>query len=122
MVKSRNKRVTKKNSPAWELRLYVADTTPRSVLAEGNLPSLCQQYLRGQYHLTIIDRVKQPRMARQDEILATPMLARVFPDSEKSVVYSLSNSERVLRALELGYEPETLASLFARAAPNVGSA
>ena len=122
MVKSRTKRVAKKKSPAWELRLYIADTTPRSLLALGNLQSLCEQYLRGQYRLTIIDLVKEPGMARQDEILATPTLVRVLPEPQKTVIGSLSDTERVLRALELGDEPEKLVRLFSRAAPNGGSA
>lgn len=121
-VKATKKRVTKKKAPVWELRLYVADTTARSVLATENLQNFCEQYLQGQYRLTIIDLVKQPGMARQDEILATPTLVRVLPGPQKTVVGSLSDTERVLRALELTGQPEKLAALISRAGPQVGSA
>ncbi len=122
VVKSRTKRVAKKKSPAWELRLYIADTTPRSVLAQGNLQSLCEQYLRGQYPLTIIDLVKEPGMATPRRDTGNPTLVRVLPEPQKTVIGSLSDLERVLRALEVGDEPEKLVSLFSRAAPNVGRA
>jgi circadian clock protein KaiB len=96
----RKKPVAKKKGLRWELRLYVADTTARSVLAQGNLRALCEHYLSGQYRLTIIDLVKQPGMARQDEVLATPTLVRVLPEPQRIVIGSLTNTERVLRALE----------------------
>ncbi len=113
-VKTRKTRVTKKPNSLWELRLYVADTTPRSVLAQGNLQSLCEQYLRGQYRLTIIDLVKEPGMARQDEILATPTLVRVLPEPQETFIGNLSVTRRGLRALEAEGEAEKLAALFSR--------
>jgi circadian clock protein KaiB len=121
-VKTRKKRLTKKKAPVWELRLYVADTTPRSVLATGNLQTFCEQYLQGQYRLTIIDLVKEPGMARQDEIVATPTLVRVLPQPQKTVIGSLSDTERVLRALQVDKQAVNLASLISRAGSQVGSA
>lgn len=106
----------------WEMRLYVADTTARSVLATENLQSLCEQYLSGQYRLTIIDLVKQPELAREHEIMATPTLVRLFPGPEKTVIGSLSDTARVLRALELGNHPDKLVSDLSRAGVQVGRA
>jgi circadian clock protein KaiB len=119
---AKKKRAAKKKAPVWELRLYVADTTARSVLATENLQSLCEQYLSGQYRLTIIDLVKKPELAREHEIMATPTLVRVFPGPEKTVIGSLSDTARVLRALELGNQPEKLVSDLSRAGVQVGSA
>lgn len=73
------KNTPKKRAPLWELHLYVANHTPRSVLASENLESFCQQYLAGRYRVTIVDIVKQPALAREHEILATPTLIRVLP-------------------------------------------
>jgi circadian clock protein KaiB len=115
-------RVAKKRVPVWKLHLYVADTTPRSVLATENLHSFCDQYLPGQYRVTIIDIVKQPALAREHEILATPTLIRVFPGPERTVVGSLSDTARVARALELGDQPEKIASLLSHAGSQVGHA
>ncbi|MGZ4732445.1 MAG: circadian clock KaiB family protein [Terriglobales bacterium] len=87
--------VAKKTGPVWELHLYVADHTPRSMLATENLQSSCQQYLAGRHRVTIIDIGKQPAVAREHEILAMPTLIRVLPGPEKTVVGSLSDTERV---------------------------
>lgn len=107
-------RVTTKKVPDWELQLYVADTTPRSVLATENLQSFCDQYLPGRCRITIIDIVNEPALAREREILATPTLIRVLPGPEKTVVGSLSDTGRVLRAFDLGDQPEKMASLLSR--------
>jgi circadian clock protein KaiB len=107
-------RITKRGCPVWELRLYVADATPRSVLASGNLQSLCEQYLQGNFHLTIIDIVKQPSLARTDDILATPTLVRVLPQPQMTLVGSLSDTDRVLKVLGMNVEPEKLRSSLCR--------
>jgi circadian clock protein KaiB len=91
----------------------VADTTPRSVLATENLQSFCEEYLPGRYRVTIIDIVRQPTLAREHEILATPTLIRVLPGPERTVVGSLSDTERVLRLLDVGDPPENYVSLLA---------
>lgn len=115
-------RVAKTKAPVWELHLYVADHTPRSVLASENLQSFCEQYLAGRHHVTIIDIVKEPALAREHEILATPTLIRVLPGPEKTVIGSLSDTERVLRALEVGDQPQKIASLLSQAGSPVGHA
>lgn len=105
-----------------ELRLYVANTTARSVLARANLRSLCEQYVRGPYQLTIIDLAKEPEKAREDEVLAIPTLVRVFPGPPKSVVGCLSDSERVLKALGLDNCPGEEKSLFVAGIAPMGHA
>jgi circadian clock protein KaiB len=119
---ARKKRGAQKGSHVWELRLYVADTTAWSVLATANLQSLCEQYLRGEYRLTVIDLVKKPDLAREHEIMATPTLVRVSPGPEKTIIGTLSDTARVLQALELGNQPEDLVSGFSRVGVHVGSA
>ena len=106
-MKAKKKRKSKKKGVALELRLYVADTTARSMLARANLESFCERYLRRGYKLRIIDIVKEPEAAFRDDILATPTLVRVVPGPPRAIVGSLSNTAAVLRALDLG-ESETL--------------
>jgi circadian clock protein KaiB len=91
-------------------------------VATENLQSLCEQYLSGQYRLTIIDLLKEPELAREHEIMATPPLVRVFPGPQKTVIGSLSDTARMLRALKLGDHPEHLASDLSHAGIQVGSA
>lgn len=95
----------KKRAPVWQLHLYVADTTARSILASGNLQRLCDQYLKGHYRVTVIDIVKEPELAREHEILATPTLVRMVPGPQKTVIGCLSDTERVLKALQMDKQP-----------------
>ncbi|HEX6824367.1 MAG TPA: circadian clock KaiB family protein [Candidatus Sulfotelmatobacter sp.] len=112
---------SKRKERLWELRLYVADSSPRSLLARGNLRSLCEQYLKGQYRLTIIDIVKEPAVARRDEILATPTLVRMLPGPQKTVIGSLTDTAGVVRALELD-QPGAIAFELASSGVKVGNA
>ena len=111
-MKTRKKQAAKrrpaarKKVPVFELRLYVANATPRSVLARDNVQSLCEEHLAGQYRLTIIDLVKKPEVARQHEILAIPTLVRVLPGSQKKIIGSMADAKRVLQALSLGDQSE----------------
>jgi circadian clock protein KaiB len=111
--KKKCKIAKKKRSPAWELHLYVADTTARSILATGNLQRLCEQHLKGNYRVTVIDIVKEPELAREHEILAVPTLVRVLPAPEKTVIGCLSDTERVLKALQISNPQEQLMPLLA---------
>ncbi len=111
--KQKSKVAKKKKAAVWELRLYVADTTARSMLATGNLQRLCQRYLQGRYRVSVIDILKQPELARAHEILATPTLVRVLPGPKKTVIGCLSDTERVLKALQMGDEQEQLVPLLA---------
>jgi circadian clock protein KaiB len=87
--------------PAWNLRLYVAGRTPKSITAFENLKKLCEEHLKGQYHIEIIDLVKQPQLAKGDQILAVPTLVRRLPQPIKKIIGDLSNTERVLVGLDL---------------------
>lgn len=109
---AKRRHAASKKAPAWELHLYVADTTARSMLATGNLQRLCEQYLKGNYRVTVIDIVKEPELAREHEILATPTLVRVLPGPEKSVIGCLSDTDRVLKALQVA-NPQQLISQVA---------
>lgn len=94
-------RIIPKKKQAWRFKLFVANTSPRSLLAISNLKTLCKQYLQQGYSIRIIDIVKEPAAALQDNVLAIPMLKRVYPGPPKSVVGTLANPEGVLRGLDL---------------------
>jgi circadian clock protein KaiB len=85
----------------WKLRLYVAGQTPRSVTAIGNLERICQEHLQGRYEIEVIDLLKNPRLARDHQILAVPTLVRQLPDPARKIIGDLSNVERVLVGLEI---------------------
>jgi circadian clock protein KaiB len=85
----------------WELRLYVAGQTPKSVLALANLKKYCEQYLKGRYALEIIDLLKDPQLAEGDQILAIPTLVRKVPEPIRKIIGDLSNEERVLVGLDI---------------------
>ena len=85
----------------WELRLYVAGQTPRSLAAFANLKQICENYLAGKYHIDVIDLVKNPQLARGDQIVAIPTLVRRLPPPLSKIIGDLSNTERVLVGLQL---------------------
>jgi circadian clock protein KaiB len=85
----------------WELRLYVAGQTPRSLMAFANLKKICEEHLAGQYHIEVIDLLKQPQLASGDQILAIPTLVRKLPEPIRKIIGDLSNTERVLVGLNL---------------------
>lgn len=87
--------------PEWDLRLYVAGTTPRSVAALRNLRRLCEEHLAGQYRIEVIDLMKNPQLAQGDQILAVPTLVRKLPEPMRKIIGDLSNTERVLIGLDL---------------------
>ncbi|HEY6122316.1 MAG TPA: circadian clock KaiB family protein [Pyrinomonadaceae bacterium] len=85
----------------WELRLYVAGQTPKSIRAFGNLKKFCEENLAGKYSIEIIDLLKNPQLARGDQIVAIPTLVRKLPHPIRKIIGDLSNSERVLVGLDL---------------------
>jgi len=85
----------------WNLRLYVAGQTPKSLAAFSNLKQLCEEHLPGRYQIEIIDLVKQPQMAQSDQIVALPTLVRRLPEPLKRIIGDLSNLERVMVGLDL---------------------
>ena len=86
---------------AYQLRLYVAGTTPKSVLALKNLKQICEDHLQGRYEIEIIDLLENPQLAQGDQILALPTLVRRLPEPIKKIIGDLSNEERVLVGLDL---------------------
>jgi circadian clock protein KaiB len=85
----------------WELRLYVAGRTPKSVAAFVNLKRICEEHMKGRYHVEVIDLLEHPQLAKGDQILAIPTLVRKLPEPLKRIIGDLSNEERVLVGLDL---------------------
>jgi circadian clock protein KaiB len=85
----------------WELRLYVAGETPRSIQAFSNLKRICEQHLQGRYRIEVVDLLKNPTLARGDQILAVPTLVRKLPPPVKKIIGDFTNTERVLVGLNL---------------------
>src|SRR5678810_335645 len=85
----------------WNLRLYVAGQTPRSLTAFKNLKDICEEYLKGQYHIEVVDLMENPTLARGDQILAIPTLVRKLPQPIRKIIGDLSNTERVLVGLDI---------------------
>lgn len=85
----------------WELRLYVAGQTPKSVAAFANLKRLCEQHLQGQYRVEVVDLLEHPQLAKGDQIVAVPTLIRRLPPPLKRIIGDLSNEEKVLVGLNL---------------------
>jgi circadian clock protein KaiB len=89
---------------SWNLRLYVAGQTPKSVTALANLKKICDEHLTNQYKIEVVDLVRNPQLARKDQILAIPTLVRNLPTPIKKIVGDLSNTDKVLLGLELHRE------------------
>lgn len=95
------KRTPRRPKKAWELRLYVAGQTPKSLTAFANLKKICEEHLAGQYEIEVIDLLKEPQLASGDQILAIPTLVRKLPEPIKKIIGDLSNTERVLVGLDI---------------------
>lgn len=91
----------KKTDEKWDLRLYIAGQTPRSLAALSNLKSLCEEHLQGRYNIEVVDLVKHPQLAAGDEILAIPTLVRKLPQPIRRIVGDLRDTERALVGLQL---------------------
>jgi circadian clock protein KaiB len=92
---------SEKPKAEWELRLYIAGETPKAVAAFQNLESICERHLKGRYRIEVIDLVKNPTLARGDQILAVPTLVRKLPAPVKKIIGDLANEKRVLVGLDL---------------------
>jgi len=93
--------VAKSDTEVWELRLYIAGQTPRSVAAFANLNRLCEEYLPGRYKIEVIDLIQHPQLAAGDQIVAIPTLVRKLPEPLRRIVGDLSTTERALVGLQL---------------------
>ena len=80
MEKPKRRSQSRRSEKAWELRLYVAGQTPKSLAAFANLKKICEEHLAGQYHIEVIDLIKKPQLASGDQILAIPTLVRKLPE------------------------------------------
>ena len=85
----------------WQLRLYVAGQTPKSLTAFSNLKRICENHLKDRYHIEVIDLLAQPQLSKGDQILAIPTLVRKLPQPVRKIIGDLSNTERVLVGLDL---------------------
>jgi len=89
----------------WILRLYVAGQTPRCITAFNNLKIICEENLKGQYQIEVIDLLLNPQLSRDDQILAIPTLVRKLPFPVRKIIGDLSNTEKVLVGLDLKLNP-----------------
>ena len=86
---------------SWNMRLYIAGQTPKSLRALANLKQICEEHLAGKYHIEIIDLLENPQLASTDQILAIPTLIRKLPEPMRKIIGDLSNVKRVLVGLDL---------------------
>jgi len=89
------------STPGYLLKLYITGTSPRAASAIANLQRICEQELRGQYQIEIIDVLERPEVAETDKILATPTLIKQLPPPLRRVIGDLSDKEKVLLGLEV---------------------
>ena len=92
---------SKEKNGIWDLRLYVAGQTRKSLAAFDNLKKICEEHLEGKYRIEVIDLLKNPTLARGDQILALPTLVRKLPQPIKKIIGDLSNAEKVLVGLDI---------------------
>jgi circadian clock protein KaiB len=85
----------------WQLRLYVAGQTPKSLTAFANLKEICETHLQGRYAIEVVDLMEEPQLAQGDQILAIPTLVRKLPQPMRKIIGDLSDTERVLVGLDL---------------------
>ena len=87
--------------PQWELRLYVAGQTPKSLAAMNNLRRVLDEHVPGEYKIEIVDLLANPRLAKEDQIVAIPTLVRKLPNPVRKIIGDLSDTERTLVGLQL---------------------
>lgn len=92
---------TEESPEFWELRLYVAGQTPKSIEAFANLKKIAETHLEGKYHIEVIDLMENPELAKGDQILALPTLVRKLPEPVKKIIGTLANEEKVLVGLDI---------------------
>ncbi len=95
------RRVSERSAAEWELRLYIAGQTAKALAAFANLQRICEQHLHGRYQIEVVDLMKNPTLARGDQILAVPTLVRKLPTPVKKIIGDLANEQRVLVGLDL---------------------
>ena len=93
--------VRRRTAKLWQLRLYVMDETPKSATAFSNLKKICESHLKGRCHITVIDLMKQPQLAKGDQILAIPTVIRRLPSPVRTVIGNLTDIDNLLIGLDL---------------------
>lgn len=93
--------MTTANTEKWNLRLYTAGQSPKSLAALANLKRVCDEHLAGRYTIEVVDLLKNPRLAKDDQIVAIPTLVRKLPEPLRRLVGDLSDTERTLVGLQL---------------------
>lgn len=101
MYKESNEDKIEKDAETYVLKLYVAGQTPNSLAAFKNLKIICEKYLAGRYSIEIVDLLKNPKLAKGDQIIAVPTLVRQLPEPLRKIIGDLSNTERVLVGLDI---------------------
>ena len=101
MTSRMQKAIAADDAQTWNLRLYVAGQTGKSLQAFANLKRICEEHLAGRYTIEVIDLLKNPQLAKGDQILAVPTLVRKLPEPVRKIIGNLSNEERVLVGLDL---------------------
>ena len=86
---------------SYELRLYVAGKTSKSIAALSNLKRYCEEHLKGIYTIEVIDLLEHPQLAEGDQILAVPTLVKKVPEPVRKIIGDLSNEEKVLVGLDI---------------------
>ncbi len=99
--KSPRQRMVPAGNKQWVLRLYVAGQSPKAITAFANLKQICEEQLKGQYTIEVIDLLKNPQLSRDDQISAVPTLVRQLPPPVRKIIGDLSNKERVLVGLNI---------------------
>jgi len=94
-------KTVERDRDVWQLRLYVAGQTPKSITAFANLKKICEAHLPGRYVIEVVDLLQQPQLAAGDQIVAIPTLVRKLPQPLRKIVGDLSNTEKALVGLQL---------------------
>jgi circadian clock protein KaiB len=105
-MRNSKKKEPKESADLWQLRLYVAGQTPKSLAAFANLKKICDEHLKGRYRIEVIDLLENPTLAKGDQILAIPTLVRKLPEPVRKIIGDLSNTERVLVGLDIRPLPD----------------
>jgi circadian clock protein KaiB len=98
---SRGSAVQGATSPVYDVRLYVAGQSPKSLRAIENLRKVCEEHLAGRFRVELIDLLENPQLARGDEIIAVPTLVRKLPQPIRKIIGDLSDTDKVLVGLQL---------------------
>ena len=95
------KAITDSTEEIWDLRLYVAGQTRKSITAFANLKKICEEHLAGKYRIEVIDLLKNPRLAKGDQIIAVPTLVKKLPEPLRKIIGDMADTERVLVGLDI---------------------